>query len=143
MEVKKCSKCNVEKPVEDFLWKNKSKNQRHYSCKECYKELRKASYDKNAQYYRDKSKRRRKEHSIQYEEYKKSLFCKMCGETESVCLDFHHLNSDSKQFTIGSRKYSSGNFQKTINEIKKCVVLCANCHRKVHAGIIRLDGVMD
>ena len=143
METKICSKCKTEKNFDEFLWKNKSKNQKHSVCAECYKDVRKKSYDANAQYYKDKSRKRRKEHAFQYEEYKKSLSCQVCGESESVCLDFHHMDSSKKDFTIGSRKHSSGNFETTIKEIEKCVVLCANCHRKVHGGIIRLHSVMD
>ena len=139
METKICSKCKIEKTLDNFLWRNKSKNIKHSICSDCYKIVRKKSYDENSQYYKDKSKRRRREHALKYEEYKKSLSCKICGESESVCLDFHHLDGNEKDYTIGSRKYSSGNFQSTIKEIEKCVVLCANCHRKLHAGLVTLS----
>ena len=142
MENKICSICKTEKSFDSFLWKNKSKNLKHSVCSECYKKVRKKSYDANSQYYKDKSKKRRKEHASQYEEYKKSLSCKVCGESETVCLDFHHLYANEKDFNIAARKHSTTKFEKIVREIEKCVVLCANCHRKVHAGIIRLDGVI-
>lgn len=47
METKICSKCKCEKGVEDFPFKNKTKNVRHYTCSVCWKEIRKISYDKN------------------------------------------------------------------------------------------------
>jgi transcription elongation factor Elf1 len=139
MENKICSKCKTEKSFDSFLWKNKSKNLKHSVCSECYKEIRKKSYDTNAQYYKDKSRRRRKDHANQYEEYKKYLSCLVCGESESSCLDFHHLDGSRKDFSVATRKYSTGNFEVTKNEIEKCVVLCANCHRKLHAGVITLS----
>ena len=71
-------------------------------------------------------------------EYKKGG-CIICGEKELVCLDFHHLDSSEKDFGIG-KQFHIKQFSKIEEEIKKCVVLCANCHRKVHANIIKLQG---
>jgi hypothetical protein len=74
-----------------------------------------------------------------YEEYKSTLKCSVCGEDETVCLDFHHRDPNEKEFTIGMvRKNMS--FENVKKEIDKCDVLCANCHRKVHAGLIDLPG---
>jgi hypothetical protein len=143
MSEKKCAKCCEIKPLDEFLWRNKSKNQKHSVCRICYKELRKKSYINNSDYYKNKSKKRRVEHSKLYEKYKKNSFCKICGENESACLDFHHIDSSIKDFSVSTMKYSSGSFETTMKEIEKCIILCANCHRKVHAGIISLDGVME
>lgn len=139
METKICTTCKTEKSIDDFLWKNKSKNLKHSSCRECYKDIRKRTYDKNSQYYKDKNVRRRTEHAKKYEQYKNSLSCLVCGENEPSCLDFHHLDDSKKDFSVATRKYSTGNFEVTKNEMEKCVVLCANCHRKLHAGVITLS----
>lgn len=56
--------------------------------------------------------------------------CIICGEP--FCIDFHHKNPSEKEFTI-SKKTNLGK-DKLLVEIQKCVCLCANCHRKVHAG---------
>nr|DAV04229.1 MAG TPA: INTRON TRANSFERASE [Caudoviricetes sp.] len=48
-----------------------------------------------------------------------------------------HKNPVEKDFTIGKNR-SKGK-ENLLKEIKKCVCLCANCHRKVHAGIIDLN----
>ena len=64
-------------------------------------------------------------------DYKKNLKCKKCGESTPCCLDFHHTKKN-KDFSI-SGSYTNGYSIKTIlKEIKKCIVLCANCHRKHH-----------
>jgi len=99
MKTQTCSICNKEKNVEEFNFRNKEKNIRHYNCKDCVKISRKKSYNKNAEYYKDKSKRRRKEHANLYDEYKKTLSCKICGESESVCLDFHHIEPNEARDT--------------------------------------------
>jgi hypothetical protein len=64
--------------------------------------------------------------------------CVECGEREVVCLQFHHLDpsqKDSNVCALASRSRAS-----IIRELGKCVVLCANCHMKVHAGLIEVRG---
>lgn len=58
--------------------------------------------------------------------------CSYCGEKHYSCLDFHHVKG-TKIDTIGqmtrNKKYS---FEDLQTEIEKCVVVCSNCHRKIH-----------
>jgi hypothetical protein len=67
--------------------------------------------------------------------YKKTLRCSLCPETHPACLDFHHLDAATKVGRVSN--YASFNFSidRIKAEIAKCVVLCANCHRKHHSGI--------
>ena len=51
------------------------------------------------------------------------------GELGHVCLDFHHLNKEDKEFNVGTKVLCSK--LRIIKEINKCAVLCANCHRVV------------
>ena len=60
--------------------------------------------------------------------------CSICEESEPACLDFHHLGD--KDMPVSQMKGMSD--VRILEEIAKCVLLCANCHRKVHAGIIVL-----
>lgn len=97
----------------------------------------------NKEYYRknkDKEKRRvakRKAEIAKWFLKVKSTFrCKICGEKETVCLDFHHLSKKRKDFSLGSIKAWGWGKKRIMKELKKCTVLCANCHRKVHAKII-------
>ena len=62
--------------------------------------------------------------------------CFFCGEEEEVCLDFHHRNPAEKSFTIGNQVHLAP--ERIIAELAKCVVLCANCHRKLHAGLLSI-----
>lgn len=64
-------------------------------------------------------------------EYKKTLKCERCDESFWYCLDFHHKDSSNKEGMI-SKFLNLGNKDKVINETKKCIVLCSNCHRKEH-----------
>jgi 5-methylcytosine-specific restriction endonuclease McrA len=70
-------------------------------------------------------------------EWKKSQQCLVCGEKDDVCFDLHHLDPLEKEGAVSDlvRQYGPDRLMK---EVEKCVVLCANCHRKVHAGKISL-----
>jgi len=60
--------------------------------------------------------------------------CIGCGRTEPVAVfQFHHLDARMKEFGIGEdgRLRTWGQI---VTELAKCVMLCANCHREVHAG---------
>jgi len=65
--------------------------------------------------------------------------CQICGYDRCPeALDFHHLNPDEKDFGFGKIIASPKAVSKIIIELKKCVMLCSNCHREVHAGIIEI-----
>lgn len=59
--------------------------------------------------------------------------CTRCGERDPACLDFHHIDPSKKSFNIGVQ-LGSYSLKRVQNELLKCQVLCANCHRKLHAA---------
>ena len=65
-------------------------------------------------------------------EYKEGRGCCICGEAHPRCLDFHHVGEEKKDTNI-SRLISTGRLGVIKEEIKKCIIVCANCHRKIHA----------
>lgn len=63
--------------------------------------------------------------------------CIVCGFNKSKsALDFHHLDPSKKDPDIVLTKNMG--WDKLITEVNKCVILCSNCHRMVHAGEIIL-----
>ena len=66
-------------------------------------------------------------------DHKESEGCLTCKERDPSCLDYHHLHKEKKKFSIGSVPSSIPTEAIKI-EMRKCVVLCANCHRKVEAA---------
>lgn len=70
----------------------------------------------------------------------KCYYCK--GEFHPAVFDFHHVNPSEKEFGFGD-KTSPLTWKRIEKEMKKCVMLCANCHRLHHAGAIVLDVVND
>lgn len=82
------------------------------------------------------TKRRRKlmEMAIEYKGGK----CSVCGYNRcNRALEFHHVNRADKDFSISSQGYTRG-WEKMKVELDKCVLLCANCHREVEAGLINV-----
>jgi len=108
------------------------------------RQYRREWYYRNKDYAKEKSREARKKARQDLKEwfynYKKTLKCLICGEKESVCLDFHHIDPSTKEFSVAAA-YMSKTKERLLKEISKCVVLCANCHRKVHAGIVKLPYV--
>jgi hypothetical protein len=63
--------------------------------------------------------------------------CVLCGESELAVLDFHHRNETDKSFNL-SGAASAKSLERLRAEVEKCCVLCASCHRRVHAGLVEL-----
>ena len=58
-----------------------------------------------------------------------------CGYKKYVgALEFHHKDPSGKDFGISAKGYTRS-WEKVKKELEKCVLLCAICHREVHAGI--------
>ena len=75
--------------------------------------------------------RRRDNIKILAIEYKGSK-CQICGYDKHIgALEFHHLEPSSKEFGIGAKGYTRS-WDKVKNELDKCILLCANCHRELH-----------
>lgn len=67
--------------------------------------------------------------------------CACCGLVDDyIVYDFHHLDPSQKLFGIGSNS-STRSKQSYADEAKKCVMLCANCHRKIEKGLILQDNL--
>lgn len=66
--------------------------------------------------------------------------CTLCREGDHRCLQFHHVDPAAKRFKIGDYKLMPLRTDLWL-EIQKCVVLCVNCHRRVHAGVAQLPDV--
>lgn len=78
------------------------------------------------------AKRRRKMRQLLVE-YKGSK-CYFCGYEACIdALDLHHMDASLKDFGISSSGLTRS-WERNKSEADKCVLLCANCHREIHAG---------
>jgi hypothetical protein len=68
--------------------------------------------------------------------------CKLCGYHGCAeALEFHHLDNGGKDFSISDKGHSRS-WARVKDEVTKCVLLCANCHREVHAGLSSLNNLL-
>lgn len=94
--------------------------------KEERKEYNKAWRSSNREYIRERAQERYRELRLWFSDLKKQMGCKECGITDVRLLEFHHIDPDSKLFTIGNGTRGKAILEE---EIKKCELLCANCHK--------------
>ena len=69
------------------------------------------------------------------QEYKKTLKCMDCDESDPICLVFHHVMRDLKVEAIYTMVAKNVSVEEIQEEIGKCVVLCWNCHVKLHRDL--------
>lgn len=75
------------------------------------------------------NERKAKERRSILDEIKLAQGCQECGyKKHPAALDFDHINPSEKEFTIGT-SYTSVSIKRLLDEVAKCQVLCANCHR--------------
>lgn len=68
--------------------------------------------------------------------------CSFCGYNRSyAALDFHHIDENSKNFGL-SQNGITRSWEKTKKELDKCILVCANCHREIHVGLLQLSAEM-
>ena len=132
MKQKTCYQCKEELPLSEFAFRNKKKKLYASMCKNCQKKYNKEWYKKNKEkVIKDVSKRKKEIQSF-IREYKKELCCEICSENHPACLVFHHIDNTNKDYNVSTMGKYGLSKKKIIEEISKCKVLCANCHRKLH-----------
>ena len=98
------------------------------------------TYDDRREYFAKATSKRRNRLKKQMVQYKGGC-CQVCGY--SMCLnalDFHHIDPSIKSFNLSKDKlYRS--WKLILKELDKCVMVCANCHREIHAGLISLSKI--
>lgn len=85
--------------------------------------------------------RRRKRLRTKAVEYKGGK-CINCGYNRcQAALDFHHLDATQKEFGISMDGITRA-WERVQKELDKCVLVCSNCHREIHAGILQPSEVI-
>lgn len=126
MNTKNCAKCKQDKQFSEFHRHNKYPDKLFRICKLCRKEQ-----DRNYYLSSDKKSKlliKNKKFRKEVFDLKKKTKCLICQEDDPFCLDYHHLRDKIMEVArcmLYGRK-------RTMDEISKCVLLCANCHRKLH-----------
>jgi hypothetical protein len=131
LEVQECSHCKEKKPLDDFHKNPRKKLGVNIICKSCWKIYHHEHYLKNIDKYKERANANREI----YREKARAIVLKYlengcidCGERRIVVLEFDHR--ENKKCCIS--KLLAGRTRKIeplIEELEKCDVRCANCHR--------------
>jgi hypothetical protein len=97
-----------------------------------YKDLEKRRACARASYHKRHVPGKLPAAKLRNQEYVKAYLlghpCVDCGEKDIIVLDFDHRDRANKVFAIG--RMIGGRLDRLIQEIEKCDVRCANCHRR-------------
>jgi len=96
------------------------------------REYRKNWYKKHSGEVVESVKERKLKIKKWLESYKKNLKCSKCSEDHPATIDFHHKKSEGKENDISYLVSNGYSIKHITKELKKCEILCSNCHRKQH-----------
>ncbi|MAH42137.1 hypothetical protein CL614_00160 [archaeon] len=107
------------------MWIEKNKERR--------KKYKAEWHQKNKERRNAENKKRREEFREWYFSLKRGKKCEICGyDKHFSALDFHHKNAELKESSIADLITKTTNKQKILEEVEKCIIVCANCHRELH-----------
>jgi len=87
-------------------------------------------YEKNGDKVRKRAAELKREKRAIWSAFKSTIKCTKCGFSHPSAIDFHHIDrTNHKSVNLLAQ---SGKYKEALEEIKKCIALCANCHRIHH-----------
>jgi 5-methylcytosine-specific restriction endonuclease McrA len=99
-------------------------------------------YSDRAEYLKKAVDKRRKKIKALAVAYKGGK-CQFCGYDRcGGALEFHHLDPKGKDFGLGQNGLTRF-WERTKNELEKCILICSNCHKEIHAGLLQPSQVIE
>lgn len=135
-EIKVCTKCGESKSIDRFslVWPAKKDGKIRPDCKDCVRERTSIAIKNNPDAQAERMRRVKEAASIRamalVNEIKSMGSCVDCGEDDPVVLDFDHVRG-VKVCDISRMAHAGYRTWRIMEEIEKCEIRCANCHRRV------------
>lgn len=131
--MKVCGKCKQEKTLSEFNKNKGTKDGYHGDCRSCKKQYQADWYQRHKDEHRARTKTRNKRVVAELREFVKQVKdvpCLDCGgRFPSFVMDFDHLPEYDKVGHVARLVNAGKSLQKIKDEIAKCEIVCANCHR--------------
>lgn len=120
-------------------------NQKMYCSANCKQKAHWYKFKEQSNSYHSQTKRALK---------RKLVFIQMLGGKCSICgydknmaaLEFHHRDSNEKNFPLSVRELSNTREDLLLEELKKCDLICSNCHKEKHypeMDILNVKKILD
>lgn len=135
---RKCRICGDPKPLDEFPFRDKSKGKRRTHCRACQRDYHKRWYrgideaqrEKLRERVRKQNRRTRQDNRERLAAYKDGKPCADCGQKHRhFVLEFDHRNPKTKEFTVSYANGKRYSWKKIMAEIRKCDLICSNCHQ--------------
>lgn len=139
-KTKKCCWCGKLRTLNKFNERSDRPGQYQSYCKDCYRDYKRKWQERE---YADPKRRkarlarntraakaRREALAAWMVEYLREHPCVDCGERDPIVLDFDHVDPTAKKAHVGGLVHALATKKRIAAEIAKCVVRCANCHRR-------------
>jgi len=125
-DLKQCTQCNQLKSDEHY---GNRLGKKQVACKSCINKKQKIQYANNTKYYLDRNREQRTNNREWYQEIKNNTPCAKCNVAYPYyMMDYDHIDPSTKIRCIATMMGFSK--KAILEEIVKCELLCANCHRK-------------
>jgi len=119
-------------PASEFRKHARMKDGLASQCRSCHDKINQRWRDKNREKIVKDANERKRQIKEKFDSWKSGKGCSKCGENDSVCLDLHHLDPEIKEYNIGDMIRRGFSYKGIMKEVEKCIVICSNCHRKLH-----------
>jgi len=107
-------------------------------CPSCEKEHNQKAHKCFSCYFKERQARK-------IEDVKKMVgdscwICKYNKTWKNLC--FHHIDPEDKLFGLSTRELVGTKWSKVIKEMKKCILVCYNCHGEIHDNLINQEKII-
>ncbi len=123
-----CCTCREGKPLSAYNRLKRAPDGRQPSCRECNREYHRKHWASHMEQIRRRKGREVEIAQVRILEHLSRHLCTDCGEDDVVVLEFDHLRD--KTASVGALVSGGYSWRRIMEEIAKCEVVCANCHRR-------------
>lgn len=134
MATKKCTRCGCVKDIDEFYDKPSNTDGKNKTCNKCLNYYSENHYVNNKETYLKNGQRRKTFLKQFINRVKRRTVCPICGEKRYWVLEFHHKDKKEKEFNIAKMANYGYSIKKIKEELRKCIIICANCHKNIHHG---------
>lgn len=141
--VKRCEGCKIDKPEDQFYWRDGAHTKRQGYCKDCKSAYNKTWYEKHADAHKESVAR----NNARYDAEMRAVLwplkdkpCADCGRRfPPYAMDFDHIDQN-KVKAVSALANRHARIEIVLAEVAKCEVVCAVCHRiRTYTRLGRMD----